>query len=88
MSPTLRCDPTQLILAPTESAGAAAQAKGVTLTNHFVAPDYAGLPALSGLADAGQLRVHVARTFPPVEAGAAQQFLKEERPIGKVVLLP
>ena len=38
--------------------------------------------------EAGQLKVHVARTFPLADAGAAQRFLKEARPVGKVVLLP
>ena len=76
------------LLEPSEAAKAAALAKNVTLTSHFVAPDAAGLRALAKLIETGQLKVHVERTFPLADAGAAQHFLKEARPVGKAVLLP
>ena len=76
------------LLAPSEAAKAAALAKNVTLTFHMVTPDAKGLRALARLAEAGQLKVQVARTFPLADAGAAQSFLEEARPVGKVVLLP
>ena len=76
------------LLGPSEAAKAAALAKNVALTSHFVSPDGLGLRALAQLADAGQLKVKVARTFPLAEAGVAQRFLKKALPIGKVVLLP
>lgn len=53
-----------------------------------VHPDGAGLAALGHLAAAGQLEVRIAREFPLAEAGAAQAFLAEARPLGKVVLRP
>jgi NADPH:quinone reductase-like Zn-dependent oxidoreductase len=46
-----------------------------------VEPDYPGLKALARLAEAGQLKVHVARTFPLAQAA-------EAGPSGKVVLIP
>ena len=50
-----------------------------------VVPDRDGLVELARLVDADQLAVHVERTFPLAEAGAAQAFLAT-RPNGKVVL--
>lgn len=76
------------LLPPSEAAKAKAMTKNVILTSHFVAPDAAGLRALAELCEAGQLKVHVARTFPLSAAGEAQRFLEESRPVGKVVLLP
>ena len=76
------------LLAPSGAAKAAALGKNVTLTFHMVTPDAEGLGALARLAEAGQLKVQVARTFPLADAGAAQSFLEEARPGGKVVLLP
>lgn len=50
-----------------------------------VRPDRDGLLELSRLIEGGRLKVHVARTFPLAEAGAAHDFLASH-PIGKVVL--
>ena len=76
------------LLEPSEAAKKAALAKNVTLVIHFVAPDAAGLRDLAKLSEEGKLRVHIARTFPLADAGPAHQYLKETRPVGKVVLLP
>lgn len=75
------------LLNPSEAAKAAAEAKRVTLTRMSVRPDAAGLRALADLAAQGKLKVLVAKAFPLAEAGAAQTFLAEARPAGKVVLL-
>ncbi|WP_246681168.1 hypothetical protein [Mesorhizobium sp. B2-3-15] len=50
-----------------------------------VVPDREGLLALAGLIDAQRPAVHVARTFPLDQAGAADAFLAT-KPIGKVAL--
>jgi NADPH:quinone reductase-like Zn-dependent oxidoreductase len=50
-----------------------------------VRPDREGLLELAKLIEEGKLKVHVARTFPLAEAGAAHDFLAGH-PIGKVVL--
>lgn len=71
-----------------EAAKAAADVKGVTITRMMVAPDAARLATLADLASHGKLKVLVAKAFPLAEAGAAQAFLAEARPAGKVVLLP
>jgi NADPH:quinone reductase-like Zn-dependent oxidoreductase len=76
------------LLPPPAGAHAAASVRNVTLTSHLVSPDAEGLRALAQLAELGQLRVHVARTFPLAEAGAAQRYLKEATFVGKVVLIP
>jgi NADPH:quinone reductase-like Zn-dependent oxidoreductase len=75
------------LLDPSPAAANLAAAKGVRLERIGVKPDGAGLRALASLADKGQLKPIVARSFALSEAGAAQAFL-ETRPVGKVVLLP
>jgi NADPH:quinone reductase-like Zn-dependent oxidoreductase len=50
-----------------------------------VVPDREGLVELASLVDAKKLLVHVAKTFPLEQAGAAHAFLAA-RPIGKVAL--
>jgi NADPH:quinone reductase-like Zn-dependent oxidoreductase len=45
------------------------------------------LEALARLVEAGQLRIHVARTFALAEADEAHRFLSTS-PGGKVVLVP
>ncbi len=69
-------------------AAAAATAAGLFFTRMVVHPDGAGLRALAELAGVGRLKVLIAREFPLAEAGAAQAFLAEARPMGKVVLRP
>lgn len=44
------------------------------------------LPDLLDEWHAGKLRVHVDRTFPFAEAGAAQEYLRRRASVGKVVL--
>jgi NADPH2:quinone reductase len=59
---------------------------GVTL-NHRLPGTYRRLfEQFAPLAQAGKLQPLVARSFPLAEAAAAQQYLQEERPFGKVVL--
>jgi NADPH:quinone reductase-like Zn-dependent oxidoreductase len=51
-----------------------------------VEPDYASLEAIAALVDAGQIRPHVAETFPLAEAGKAHELIESGRVQGKVVL--
>jgi len=53
-----------------------------------VEPDAPGLEALAALAEAGQLKVHVEKTFPLEQAADAHRFLMAARPRGKIVLKP
>jgi NADPH:quinone reductase-like Zn-dependent oxidoreductase len=68
-----------------DAAAAEAKARGVRVERISVRPDREGLIELSRLADDGRLRVHVEKTFPLEEAGAAHAFLAS-KPKGKVVL--
>jgi NADPH:quinone reductase-like Zn-dependent oxidoreductase len=70
-----------------EAAQAAAAAKGVRMERISVQPNGGQLAELAGLAKAGKLKVHVAKTFPLERAGEAQEFLAT-RPIGKIALTP
>lgn len=54
----------------------------------IVEPDAAALTQLSTLFIKGALKIHVAKSFPLSAVSAAQDYLAEERPIGKVVLKP
>ena len=58
----------------------------VRVTGILVEPDRAGLEALAALVDAGELRVHVERTFPLEEAAAAHEAGESGRTQGKLVL--
>lgn len=62
-------------------------AAGMRFAGISVEPDYPGLEALARLAEAGQLKVHVARAFPLAQAPEAHRFLATS-PKGKVVLVP
>jgi NADPH:quinone reductase-like Zn-dependent oxidoreductase len=68
-----------------DTTKAEAKAQNIRVERMSVVPDRAGLVELGKLVDAKKLAVHVARTFPLEEAGAAHAFLAI-RPIGKVVL--
>ncbi|TIO07056.1 NADP-dependent oxidoreductase [Mesorhizobium sp.] len=68
-----------------DTAKAEAKAKDIRVERMSVVPDRADLVELGKLVDAKELAVHVAKTFPLEEAGAAHAFLAT-RPIGKVVL--
>jgi NADPH:quinone reductase-like Zn-dependent oxidoreductase len=63
------------------------RAAGMRFAGISVEPDYPGLEALARLVEAGQIRIHVARTFALAEAGEAHRFLATS-PAGKVVLVP
>ncbi|MDF2231686.1 NADP-dependent oxidoreductase [Albimonas sp. CAU 1670] len=65
-----------------------AEAEGKTLRRIGVRPNGEQLAELARLGAEGKLTPEVARTFPLAEAGAAQTWLKEARPVGKVVLIP
>lgn len=70
-----------------DAVQAAAAARGVRIERISVRPDGGRMARLAALAEAGELKVHVARVFPLEEAGAAHAFLAT-RPAGKVVLTP
>jgi NADPH:quinone reductase-like Zn-dependent oxidoreductase len=69
----------------TDAVKAEGTRRGVRLERISVKPDRDGLIELARLADSDQLEVHVEKTFPLAEAGAAQAFLAT-RPKGKVAL--
>lgn len=52
----------------------------------LVEPDRAGLEALAGLVEAGELRPHVSRTFPLEQAARAHELGQTGRTQGKLVL--
>jgi NADPH:quinone reductase-like Zn-dependent oxidoreductase len=58
----------------------------VRVTGILVEPDRAGLEELVALVEAGDLRVHVERTFPLEEAAAAHEAGETGRTKGKLVL--
>ncbi|MCA0051586.1 NADP-dependent oxidoreductase [Mesorhizobium sp. B283B1A] len=62
-----------------------AAARDIRVERMSVVPDREGLVELGLLIDANKLTVHVAKSFPLEEAGAAHAFLAT-RPIGKVAL--
>lgn len=62
-----------------------AKARNIHVERMSVVPDREGLVELGRLVDAGELAVHIAKTFPLDQAGAAHAFLAG-KPIGKVVL--
>jgi NADPH:quinone reductase-like Zn-dependent oxidoreductase len=64
-----------------ELAGGRARVTGI-----LVEPDRYGLEALAGLAEAGELRVHVERTFPLEDAARAHELGEAGRTQGKLVL--
>ncbi|MFL6110689.1 MAG: zinc-binding dehydrogenase, partial [Catenulispora sp.] len=51
-----------------------------------VEPDYAGLEALAGLADAGLLRPHVEHAIPLEDAAKAHELIESGSTRGKIVL--
>jgi NADPH:quinone reductase-like Zn-dependent oxidoreductase len=63
-----------------------AAADRVRVTGILVEPDRAGLEALAGLVEAGELRVHVERTFPLAEAARAHELGEAGHVMGKLVL--
>jgi len=63
-----------------------AAADRVRVTGILVEPDRAGLEALAGLVEAGELRVHVERTFPLAEAARAHELGEAGHMMGKLVL--
>ncbi len=58
----------------------------VRVTGILVEPDRAGLEAIAGLVETGELRPHVAQTFPLEEAGRAHEAGETGRTQGKLVL--
>jgi NADPH:quinone reductase-like Zn-dependent oxidoreductase len=73
------------LLTPSDAAKAEIDKSGVRFARIGVRPDGPALGELAKLADAGKLKVHVAKTFALEQAGAAHIFLGT-KPIGKVVL--
>lgn len=83
---TLRAGGTLVsLLNVSEAATAEAKARGIRVERISVRPDREGLIELARLVDAGKLKVHVEKTFPLEEAGAAHAF-QATKPKGKVVL--
>lgn len=58
----------------------------VRVTAILVEPDRAGLEALAGLVESGELRPHVSQTFPLVDAASAHEAGETGRTQGKLVL--
>ncbi|GAA1711349.1 NADP-dependent oxidoreductase [Fodinicola feengrottensis] len=65
---------------------AAAASLGISAGFTLVEADYAGMKALAGLVDAGQLRVEIDSVFPLAEAAAAHRHGETGRTTGKIVL--
>jgi NADPH:quinone reductase-like Zn-dependent oxidoreductase len=85
--PTLRDGGMLVTLAGAAFASLRDLADGrVQVRSVLVEPDRAGLEALAGLVEAGQLRPHVSRTFPLGEAPAAHELGEAGRTQGKLVL--
>jgi len=68
-----------------DATKAKAKERNISVERMSVVPDREGLAELGKLVDARKLSIHVAKTFPLAQAGAAHAFLAT-RPIGKVVL--
>ncbi|MFD2054740.1 NADP-dependent oxidoreductase [Mesorhizobium calcicola] len=68
-----------------DATRAHASARDIRVERMSVVPDREGLLELARLIDAKKLAVHVAKSLPLEQAGAAHAFLAT-RPIGKVVL--
>lgn len=73
------------LLTPSDAAKAEIDRSGARFARIGVRPDGQALEQLAKLADAGKLKVDVAKAFPLEQAGAAHIFLGT-KPIGKVVL--
>ncbi|AZO44940.1 NADP-dependent oxidoreductase [Mesorhizobium sp. M7D.F.Ca.US.005.01.1.1] len=73
------------LLNVSDATRAQASAQGIRVERMSVVPDRKGLQELAQLIDAKKLAVHVAKSFPLDQAGAAHAFLAT-KPIGKVVL--
>ena len=58
----------------------------IRVTSMLVEPDRAGLEALAGLVESGELRPHVAATFPLEDAARAHEAGETGRTQGKLVL--
>ncbi len=68
---------------PSKEKAAARGARGLRFT---VSESGADLAVIGELIDAGKVRPVVTRTYPLKEAAAAERFLEQEHPAGKVVL--
>ncbi|MER9160964.1 MULTISPECIES: NADP-dependent oxidoreductase [unclassified Mesorhizobium] len=73
------------LLDVSDNTRAQAGARDIRVERLSVVPDSEGLLELARLIDANKLAVHVAKSFPLDQAGAAHAFLAT-KPIGKVVL--
>jgi NADPH:quinone reductase-like Zn-dependent oxidoreductase len=63
-----------------------AEQYGVRVAGYMAQPDAAQLTRIAALVDAGEVVVHIAKTFTLQQAGAAQDFLQNGRVRGKVVI--
>ncbi|QND62900.1 NADP-dependent oxidoreductase [Mesorhizobium loti] len=73
------------LLDVSDATRAQAGARDIRVERMSVVPDREGLLELARLIDANKLTVHVAKSFPLEQAGAAHAFLAT-KPIGKVAL--
>ncbi|ARP63824.1 NADPH:quinone reductase [Mesorhizobium sp. WSM1497] len=73
------------LLDVSDDTRAQASARDIRVERMSVVPDREGLLELARLIDANKITVHVAKSFPLDQAGAAHAFLAT-KPIGKVVL--
>ncbi|MDH4988348.1 NADP-dependent oxidoreductase [Aminobacter anthyllidis] len=79
------CGTLVVLLGLSDKAAAEAAARGIRVERISVRPDGEGLKELAKLTESGKLKIHVAKSFPLEEAGAAHAFLAT-KPKGKVVL--
>jgi NADPH:quinone reductase-like Zn-dependent oxidoreductase len=77
-----------LLVAITSGGDLASDAAGdrVRVVYMLVEPDRADLEAIAELAESGQLRVHVAQTFPIEQAARAHELGQSGSTEGKLVL--
>ncbi|MGI5132988.1 NADP-dependent oxidoreductase [Pseudonocardia sp. CA-107938] len=76
-----------LVADGTEPAAARrAAARGVRMAGLMVEADHAGMRAVAALVEQGELRPHIAATFPLADAAAAHALGERGRTTGKIVL--
>jgi NADPH:quinone reductase-like Zn-dependent oxidoreductase len=75
-----------LVSTLTEPAKLKAAAYGAKGMRYTVTESGADLTTIAGLIDAGKVKPVITKTYPLQDAAAAQQFLEQQHPPGKVVL--
>jgi NADPH:quinone reductase-like Zn-dependent oxidoreductase len=75
-----------LVTTLTEPSQEIAQQYGVKAMRYTVEPDGSDLADIAGLVASGQVKVHVARTYPLADASQALTSVEHGGTVGKVVL--